>query len=146
MWKTNKWYSPFWFDNDTVLRLMCLKSRRKTETLMTVKLIWLDNVNSTGTYKVFKCILTYIHTYIIWHSEDRASWYILIIKPKRCIDFSNLFWNITLHVSNRFSVHHQESSTVHTAIGIRHTGYADCLLARSQQNLYDIYLLLCVQY
>ena len=54
------------------------------------------------------------------------------------------------------SVHHQESSTVHTAI---HTGYADCLLAESGWNcrsiliplassqhiLYDIYLLLCVQ-
>jgi hypothetical protein len=64
-----------------------------------------------------------------------------------------IFWNRTLHVSDSFSVHQQESSTVHTAI---HAGYADCLLARSgwniltplassQQNLYDIYLLLCVQ-
>jgi len=35
--------------------------------------------------------------------------------------------------------HHQESSTVHTAIGICHTGYPDCLLASSQHNLYDIY-------
>jgi len=35
--------------------------------------------------------------------------------------------------------------TVHTAISICHTGYADCLLASSQYNLYDIYLLLCVQ-
>ena len=52
------------------------------------------------------------------------------------------FGNRTLHVSDRFSVHHQESSTVHTAI---HTGYADCLLASSQHNLYDIHLLLCVQ-
>ena len=54
------------------------------------------------------------------------------------------------------TVHHQESSTVYTAIGICHTGYADCLLAGSgsslipladsQHNLYDIYLLLCIQY
>jgi len=55
-----------------------------------------------------------------------------------------------------FSVHHQESSTVHTAIGVCHTGYSDCLLAgsgcsiqillaSSQYNMYDIYLLLCVQ-
>jgi len=29
------------------------------------------------------------------------------------------------------SVHHQESSTVHTAIGICHTGYSDCLLGGS---------------
>jgi hypothetical protein len=35
---------------------------------------------------------------------------------------------------------------VYTAIGLCHTGYADCLLANSQYNLYDIYLLLCVQY
>jgi hypothetical protein len=45
--------------------------------------------------------------------------------------FSNLFWYRTLHVSERVTVHHQESSTVYTAIGICHTGYADWLLARS---------------
>ena len=64
-----------------------------------------------------------------------------------------IFWNTTLHVSDTFSAHQQESSTVHTAI---HTGYADCLLAgsgsiliplaSSQHNLCGIYLLLCVQY
>jgi len=27
----------------------------------------------------------------IWHSEDSALWYILIIKPTRCTNFSNLF-------------------------------------------------------
>jgi hypothetical protein len=32
--------------------------------------------------------------------------------------FSNLFWHRTLHVSDRFAVHHQESSTVYTTIGI----------------------------
>jgi len=42
--------------------------------------------------------------------------------------------NRTLHVSERFSVHHQESSIVYTAIGISHTGYADCLLAGSGWN------------
>jgi predicted acetyltransferase len=40
-----------------------------------------------------------------------------------------IFWNRTLHVSGSISVHHQESSTVHTAISIGHIGYADCLLA-----------------
>jgi hypothetical protein len=73
--------------------------------------------------------------------------------------FSNLFWNRTLHVSDRFSVHHQESNTVYTTTGVCHTGFADCLpagsgwnwfrpgpLVSSQQNLYDIYLLLCIQY
>ena len=71
--------------------------------------------------------------------------------------FSNLFWYKTLHVSDRFTVHHQESSTVCTAIGICHRGYADCLLVRSGWNIlislassqhkqYDKYLLLCTQY
>jgi hypothetical protein len=62
---------------------------------------------------------------------------------------SNLFWYRTVHVSDRFTAHHQESSTVYRAIGICHTGFADCLLiplASSQRNLYDIYLLLCIQY
>jgi hypothetical protein len=64
------------------------------------------------------------------------------------------FWYRILHVSDSFSVHHQEPSTVHTAIDICHTGYADCLLAGSawnilipledsQHNLYDMYVLLC---
>jgi len=71
--------------------------------------------------------------------------------------FSNLFWYRTLHVSDRFTVHHQESSTVYTATGICHASYVDCLLAGSgcsipiplasrQHNLYDKYLLLCIQY
>ena len=33
-------------------------------------------------------------------------------------------WNRTVHVSDSFSAHNQESSTVHIAIGICHTGYA----------------------
>jgi len=41
-------------------------------------------------------------------------------------------------VSDSISVHHQESSTIHRAIGIGHTGYANCLLASSQHNLYDL--------
>jgi hypothetical protein len=76
---------------------------------------------------------------------------VLMIKPTRCTNFSNLFLeqNSTCFSS---SVHHQQSSAVHTAI---HTGYADCLLAgstssiliplaSSQHKLY-VHVLLCVQ-
>jgi hypothetical protein len=58
------------------------------------------------------------------------------------------FWNRTLHVSDSFSVHHQASSTLHTAIGICRTGYADCLLAGSGWNAFCVIcasLSLCVQ-
>jgi len=41
---------------------------------------------------------------------------ILTIKPTRCTNFSNLFWNETLYVSDNSSVHHQEFLTVHTAM------------------------------
>jgi hypothetical protein len=45
--------------------------------------------------------------------------------------FSNLFWYRILHVSDRFTIHQQESGTVYTAMGICRTGYVDCLLTRS---------------
>jgi len=66
--------------------------------------------------------------------------------------FSNLFWYRTLHVTDRFTVHHKESSTVYTATGICHTGYAHCLLARSGCSILIALadsqhnLLLCLQY
>ena len=50
--------------------------------------------------------------------------FLLIIKPTRCTISQISLWNRTLHVSDSFFVH---------------------LLASSQHNLYDIYLLLCVQ-
>jgi len=56
-----------------------------------------------------------------------------------------LFCGSTLHVSDGLSVHHQESKTVRTVSGVCQTDSADCLLASSQQNLYDIYLMLYVQ-
>jgi len=41
---------------------------------------------------------------------------VLIIKPTRCTNSSNLIWNKTLHVSDSYSVHHQEFFIVHTAM------------------------------
>ena len=42
--------------------------------------------------------------------------FFLIIKATRCINYSNLFWNETLHIADSSSVHHQEFFTVHTAM------------------------------
>ena len=61
--------------------------------------------------------------------------YFPVIKTTGMHYFSNLFWYRTIHVSYRFTVHHQDSSTVHTAISICHTGYADCLLAGSGSSV-----------
>jgi hypothetical protein len=86
---------------------------------------WAEDIDNIFFKTVGKCLkknytASNIRT-LFWHSEDRASCYILTIKTKRCTNFSILFWNITLQVSDRFSVYHQESSTVYTAIGICHT-------------------------
>ena len=62
-------------------------------------------------------------------------------QVKRPNPWRKIMMMMTLHVSDSFSVQRQESSTVHTGTDICHTGFADC----SQQNLYDIYLLLCVE-
>ena len=56
---------------------------------------------------------------------------------------SNLFYfGTTLRVSDSLFIHHQESKTVPTASGIRHTGP---VVAKQPQNLYDIYLMLYVR-
>ena len=57
-----------------------------------------------------------------------------------------LFWNDTLHVTDGLSVHHQEFKTVHTATGICQRDTVVCLLESRQQYLFDICLLLYVQY
>ena len=53
----------------------------------------------------------------------------------QCLKFI-LFWNDTLLVSDRLSVHHQEFKTVHTATGICQTDTAVCLLAGRQLYLF----------
>ena len=50
------------------------------------------------------------------------------LNMHQCIEFI-LFWNDTLHVSDRLSVHHHEFKTVHTATGICLTDTAVCSLA-----------------
>jgi len=44
---------------------------------------------------------------------QNCSFYNKTNKMHQCIKFI-LFWNDTLHVSDRISVHHQEFKTVHT--------------------------------
>jgi len=97
--------------------------------------------------------------------------YLMFIRPRIVIYFYSktnemhqffnfiLFCSSTLHVLDSLSVHHQESKTVRTASGICQTHSADYLLvgtkwnsssilfplASSQQNLFDVYLMLYVQ-
>ena len=76
----------------------------------------------------------------------------VIIKPTKCINFSNLFWKETLHVSDSSSVHNQEFFHCTHSNGICHT-YLLTACKQGQNgtqihsdpacklsaNLYDIY-------
>jgi len=72
----------------------------------------------------------------------------LEINQREALISQIYFWNVTLHVSDSKSVHHQESSTVLTAIGKGHTDYADRLLAGSRWNccVYSTRLLMMDRY
>jgi len=82
----------------------------------------LENCALLSYYTASHCVLT--------HKSAKVLTFI-IKQKKKCINFSNLFLQRYLRVSDRFSVHHQESSTVYTGTGICHTGYADRMLAGS---------------
>jgi hypothetical protein len=82
---------------------------------------WLGAVNTVKEFDV----------HVTMHRDN-----FLIIKPTRCTNFSNLFCNETLHVSDSSSVHDQELFTVGTAmvyvIQVMLTARKLCT------NLYDI--------
>jgi hypothetical protein len=46
-----------------------------------------------------------------------------IKQPTRRIKYPNLFCHKTLHVSDIFSAHQQDLSTLHSTIGVFHAGY-----------------------
>jgi len=67
----------------------------------------------------------------IWHSEDRASWYIFLIKANEMGNFSNLFDKILyMFRTDPLSII-RSLNTVFTAIGVCHASYVSCLLAWS---------------
>jgi hypothetical protein len=71
-----------------------------------------------------------------WHSEDFASWHILIIKANEMHYFSTLFCKeLYMFRTDLLSII-RSLNTLFTAIGICHTGYVDCLLARSGWNIW----------
>ena len=55
----------------------------------------------------------------LFHLQKWVNYFVrgfLTIKQTRCTNFSNLFWNETLHVLDSSSVHNREFFTVHTAM------------------------------
>ena len=62
----------------------------------------------------------------IWHSKDRALWYILIIKANKMHYFSALFGNELYMFQTDFLSINRSLNAVFTAIGICHTNTYGC--------------------
>jgi hypothetical protein len=69
-----------------------------------------------------------------WHSDDLASWYILIIKPTRCTISQIYFDKVPYMFRTDLLPIIRSLNTVYVAIGICHASSVDCLLADSQQS------------
>jgi len=78
--------------------------------------LWLCATKS----ELLPCTLSTGLIFILPSTPDTSR--VSIVKPTKCTNVSNLFYvGINLHVSEGFSVHHQEFTTVHTATGICQT-------------------------
>jgi hypothetical protein len=81
--------------------------------------------NPPSARRAHTCIRTDMTTLLVafLRSCDRASWHVtvhrnkfLFNKTNRRTNFPNLFCQETLHISGSSCVHHQEFSTVHSAL------------------------------
>jgi len=75
----------------------------------------------------------------IWHSEDRALWHSLIIKPTRCTNFSNLFLEQS---STCFGPFLCPSPWVYYSTHSNTYRFADSLRAGSGRNCSSVLILL----
>jgi hypothetical protein len=81
------------------------------------------------------CTLITILTKLFLHSENRALWYILIIKPTRCT-ISQIYFDKVLCMfrTDLLSII-RGLNTVHAAIDICHAGSVDCLLTSIRMTI-----------
>ena len=83
---------------------------------------------------LFECITTFARRKV---GEGELFWCIFMIKATRCTNFSNLFWNETLHHFGQFLC---PSSGVFYCTHSNGISYTGLLTARKlSANLYDIY-------
>jgi len=70
----------------------------------------------------------------IWHSENRASWFILIIKAIEVHYFSPFFDKELYMLQTDLLSIIRSLNTVYTATGICDASYVDCLLATASRQ------------
>ena len=71
-----------------------------------------NNLEENAVARIyFRRTTVFFQVYVTVHRDKFR-----IIKPTRCTEFSILFCNEILHVSDSSSVHHNEIFTVHTAM------------------------------
>jgi hypothetical protein len=85
------------------------------------------------------CVCVCVCVYVTQHTQNLTFRGPCIMiysykKPKRYTNLPIYFLKQNSTCFGQVFVHHQESNTVHTTIGICHTVYADCLLPGSEWN------------
>ena len=97
----------------------------QTATCATYSLNWLVFITElksvysavrTGSLNKAVCASSLKDKWSLRNLEQNLSYIFRTIKPTRCTNFSILFWNENIHISDSSSVHLQEHFTVHTAM------------------------------
>jgi hypothetical protein len=99
--KTNRWELYKRISSDHTHRIHCASITKTNSRLFTF---------------MWPCIVTFMWPCIVTFMWPCIVTNFIIIKPTRCTNFSNLFWNDILHISDSSSVHHQELFTVNSAM------------------------------
>jgi hypothetical protein len=100
-----------------------LKLVNSEQTSWFPHLLWKIYISKTFRKFLKQCYTRKIMSWTFW---GRAAWYIFLIVANEIHYFSALFWYTTLHVSDRLTVHYQESR------------YCICHTTRRKQSLFLI--------
>jgi len=78
----------------------------------------------------------------IWRSRDRVSWSVLIIKPTKCTNYSNLFFWMKLYMFRTVPLSIVRSFSLYTQQWYMSYWFADSLQTGSGQNCSSVLILL----
>jgi hypothetical protein len=109
------------------------KFTKLTSTLVTIRKF--SSIENKALWEEGPSHIVYIHVTV---HRNRF----IFIEPKRRTDYPYLFCYKTLHVSSIFFAHHQEFSTVHSALVSFMQGFDDRFQAESGWNCISIPILL----
>jgi hypothetical protein len=90
---SHNWSGPFGEQNISCFVRNWIRIQHSAHSLITL----LNSLPGASRIRIYNRIIWYLlsvdvkHDCLVWHSEDRAVWYIFIIKANEMQSFSNLF-------------------------------------------------------